>query len=220
MPTPASPRWLWQISRWGFSLLFLGIVGLTLMLAQGWADPPRAGAWQWREDFKHGAAGWEFYEQGGRYNLSAGALAMQFDLAGSDHWVAALTAPPAADFTLEIAGAQAEGEIGLAYGVVFGWQDETHYQAVLINGNGYAGAYTQAGADRREWYAWQQWPNILVGAEANRVRVDVRGQQVIARINDEWLAETQTDAAGRIGLMAYGHTAGRVVFGWAQLWSK
>jgi hypothetical protein len=94
---------------------------------------------------------------------------------------------------------------------------------VLVNGNGYAEAYTQAGQTRITWMAWQQWPHILYGAESNRVRVDVRtesaGTTVTARVNDELLAETTLAGnAGQLGVLARGPGPARVVFSWVRLW--
>jgi len=214
------PRWLWQIARWGLVASSVALLGLTAALAQGLTDPPRAGPLLWGDDFTAGTARWTLYGQGGQLEFVENALYVKFEQPATDQWRAALTEQPATQFTLEMVAAQPQGEIGIAYGLVFGWQDETHYQAVLINGNGYATAYTQAGTERREWYAWQQWPHILFGTEPNRVRIDVRGQQVIARVNDEWLAETDAATAGQVGLLAYGYTAGQVVFGWVQAWGR
>jgi len=120
-----------------------------------------------------------------------------------------------------VAGAAVEGPA--AYGLVFGWQDDAHYSAVLVNGNGYAEAYTQAGPQRAAWLAWQQWPHILYGVESNRVRVDVRaegaGTAVTARVNDEVLATTTlAGSAGQVGVLARGPGPARVVFSWVRLW--
>jgi hypothetical protein len=95
---------------------------------------------------------------------------------------------------------------------------------LLINPNGYAQAYHRRGAEREQWFVWQQWPHILVGPENNRLRVDVRGQAVTLRVNDEVVATAASAAtAGQVGVAAVttGTPAagGRVIFSWVRLWA-
>jgi hypothetical protein len=121
------------------------------------------------------------------------------------------------DFSFEVAGGQLQGEVGAMYGIVFGYQSPTDYTAALINGNGYVEVITAAG---REWLPQQQWPNILVGYEANRVRVDVENGFGLIRINDEVLQRLPM-GSGRLGVMARGTAAAQLVrFGWARYWRK
>ncbi|MEK7326813.1 MAG: hypothetical protein AAB217_16335, partial [Chloroflexota bacterium] len=129
----------------------------------------------------------------------------------------AVTPVEAADFTFEAAGGQSAGVIGAAYGIVFGYQNEQNYVAVLINGNGYVEV---TGVDGTEWIAWQQWPNILLGDEANRLRVDVSGGEGLIRINDEVLMRLPV-GEGKVGVVGRGLEPGQEVrFGWAKLWEK
>ena len=210
------PRWLW---RWANGLLAISIIGvaaLTVALARGWADPPRAGALWLFDDFGGDTSRWAFAaSEAASIQAQAGALRAEFTGAGE---AMALTAnPPSDNYTLEMTGAGQAG--ALAYGLTFAWQDETHYSAVLVNGNGYAEAYRQNGAEHAQWFAWQQWPHIRL--DANRVRVEVRGPQITIRINEELVVEANgIDAGGRFGLLARSEgTSGEVTFGWAQVWA-
>lgn len=218
-PTAGPPAWLWRAANWGLVLALGGVAALALVLALGAADPPRAGPLQWQDDFKDGLGRWT-PDSGPGGSLAAAGGALQVELgAGGAAW--AVTPGPASDFTLEVAGASSTGSA--AYGLVFGWQDASHYSAVLVSGDGYAEAYTQAGAQRTAWLAWQQWPHILVGGEGNRVRVDVQagpaGTGVTARVNDEVLARTTlAGEAGQIGVFARGAEPARVVFSWVRVW--
>jgi hypothetical protein len=141
---------------------------------------------------------------------------------------AALTARPSGDFTVEMAGAQTRGALGAKYGLIWGWRDSTHYSAVLVNGNGYVEAYALEGPQRQDWFEWQQWPNLLFGTDANRVRADVRGRQVTVRINDEILLETTADTTGEIGVLALDSVAAGegsaapslVVVSWVEVWGN
>lgn len=230
---PPAPLWLWRLATWGFGVALVGVIGLAWGLSRGWADPPRAGPPLWAENFQGDLTRWEFITlNGATLGPSEGTLLAEF--AAPDQAALGLAPSPIGDFTLEVAGMQTAGDSAAAYGLVFAWRDEAHYSAVLVNGNGYAEAYRQEGAERVEWFEWQQWPNILVGTESNRVRVDVLGRQIIARVNDEVLVEATTDAAGRMGVLARSPSAvlrkaplggradvspGRVAFSWVQMWA-
>jgi hypothetical protein len=215
------PGWLWRIATWSFVMVVIGVAGLAGALALGWADPPRAGLFRWQDDFKSETGRWEFIApEGGSLNPHVGALLVEFSSEDTDQLALALTARPEDDFTLEVAGAQTGGASGVEYGLVFAWQDTTHYSAILINGNGYAEAYQLEGGERRDWFKWQQWPNILVGTANNRVRVDVRGTRIVARINDELLVESTTHVKGKMGLLAKSAGPAQVVFSWARVWAR
>jgi len=210
--------WLWRLANWALLFSLAGMAALAAALALGAADPPRAGPLLWQDDFKRGLERWTL--AAGQMAAEHGALEATL-AAEADGTALALTSAPAGSFTLEVAGAAVEGPA--AYGLVFGWQDDAHYSAVLVNGNGYAEAYTQAGPQRAAWLAWQQWPHILYGVESNRVRVDVRaegaGTAVTARVNDEVLATTTlAGSAGQVGVLARGPGPARVVFSWVRLW--
>ena len=219
-PDQAAPLWLWQLARWGFLASLLGVAALAFSLYLGLAAPPRAGPLRWQDDFKGDVTRWEFVTpSGGGLAPHAGALLAEFTAPGQAAF--GLTPGPAGEFTLEIAGTQTEGESGAAYGLVFGWQDEAHYSAALVNGNGYAEAYRQDGAGQEQWFVWQQWPHILVPPESNRVRVDARGTRITVRVNDELLVEAELAAGaapGRVGVIARSIGPAKVVFSWVRLW--
>jgi hypothetical protein len=213
------PRWSWRLVTVGFGVLLAAVAVLAAALALGAADPPHAGPLLWRDDFKSATARWEFSESGGA-RLAARDGALVADLAPGQS-AAALTARPAGDFTLEVAGAQTSGATGARYGLVFDWNDAAHYSVILINGNGYAEAYHLDGQQRQNWFTWQEWPNILVGTDSNRVRLDVRGRRVSVRINDEILVEPTADSDGKVGVMTGESLAPSVVvFSWVKMWGQ
>jgi hypothetical protein len=214
-----APGWLWRLIVWSFGALLAIVVGLGVALALGAADPPRAGPLLWIDDFKAGTARWQMVPTAGG-SLGPGQGALVASLA-EGQMAGALTARPGGDFTVEMAGAQTSGALGTKYGLVLGWRDPAHYCAVLVNGNGYAEAFEIEGGQRRDWFQWQQWPNLLVGTDSNRVRADVRGQRVTVRINDELLVETTADLTGEIGVLARDSVApSQVVISWVQVWGK
>ena len=213
------PRWSWRLVTVGFGVLLAVVAVLAAALALGAADPPRAGPLLWMDDFKSGTARWQFLESGGA-RLAARDGALVADLAPGQS-ATALTARPNGDFTLEAAGAQTGGATGARYGLVFGWNDADHYSVILINGNGYAEAYRLDGGQRRDWFTWQEWPNILVGTDSNRVRLDLRGRQITVRINDEILLETAAESDGQVGVMAgESLSPSVVVFSWVKAWGQ
>jgi hypothetical protein len=219
------PGWLWRTATWGLSAALAAVLALAGALALGLADPPRAGPLLWQDDFKHGTARWSLAPPaGGSLAAADGVLMADFASADAGTPVAVgLTAAPAGDYTLEVAGAAVTGETAAAYGLVFDWQDNQHYSALFMDGNGYAEAYHQVGDQRQTLFEWQQWPHILYGTDANRVRADLRGQTVTLRINDELLVSGPRASAGgplRLGLAARSRTAARVVFSWARVWAN
>ncbi len=219
---PNTPLWLWHMARWSLALSVALALILGLALAWGLADPPRAGPLLWDSDFRTDAARWDLRAPAGA-TLSPTADGLVAEFTAPEQLALALTSAPTGDFTLETGGAQIAGEPGAAYGVVFGWQDETHYSAVLINGNGYAEAYRQNGAEKEAWFVWGQWPHILAWPESNRVRVDVRGARFSARVNDELLVEAELPpgaAQGRAGVVGRSFGAGQIIFNWARWWGK
>jgi hypothetical protein len=214
-----APLWLWRIAVWAFGISVMSVAGLTWALASGLADPPRAGPLLRYDNFQTSADQWEFIAPaGGTLAPHEGGLIAEFPARAADQWAIGLTNGPLGDFTLEVAGTQISGEA--AYGLIFAWQDKAHYSAVLINGNGYAEVYRQEGTARTDWFQWQQWPNILLGTESNRVRIDIRGTRLTARVNDEVLAEGATTGGGKIGVIARSSAPSRVVFNWIQVWGR
>jgi hypothetical protein len=198
--------------------VMVGVAALAFALSRGLADPPRAGPLWLFDDFKGEMGRWSFIAHNdAHFQATAGALIAH--MTESPETVVALTQSPGGDFTLEVAGAPVNGANDMAYGLVFDWQDAAHYSAVLVNGNGYAEAYRAEGKTRTDWFVWGQWPHIVFGGP-NRVRVDVRGERVTVRVNDEWLVEgTRPAPGGQIGLIARG-AAGEVVFSWVKVWAR
>lgn len=223
-PSNNVPSWLWRTVTVGFFATLFSVSVLALALSLGVADPPRTGPLAWEETFQGDVSRWELgASEGASIQVRNNALVAQFTAPGQMVW--AITAAPTGDFTLEAAAGQAQGEIGVQYGLVFDWRSEAEYAAVLINGNGYTEAFRRTGGGQELWFPFQQWPHILYGTEANRVRVDVRGSTVSARINDELLFTTDRRGFGdrvglRLGVLARAEGAGQVIFGWVKVWAE
>src|SRR5579859_1358635 len=219
-----TPRWLWRAAYWSLLAAVLAVAGLAVALTLGLADSPRAGPLIWQDDFKQGTQRWTLIPPaGGSLGAAQGALAAVFSGPGgaAEALALGLAPAPAGDYTLEVAGAAQSGESVAAYGLLYDWQDDQHFSALFINGNGYAEAYQQVGGSRQTLFEWQEWPHILFGTDANRVRVDVRGQNVTLRINDELLATGPRAAArGQLGLAARSSAAARVIFSWVRVWAS
>jgi hypothetical protein len=209
---PPPPAWLWRAARWGLGLLLLAVLGLAAAVALGVADPQPIGALAWEETWAGERDRWQTF--GEEIVMGNGGLEIGV---GADEIAGAITQIDSPAYTFEAAGGQAQGPVGAAYGLVVGYQGPRSYLAVLLNGNGYVEV---ASAGGREWMRWQQWPNILLGFEANRVRVDVQDGMGLIRINDEVLL-TAPVSRGAVGVIARGSADGQQVrFGWARYWSK
>ena len=209
------PLWLWRLAVAGFGLLLAGIIALALGLALGLADPRPVGRLAWFDEFEHSEAEWQRLA-GNAPHFQPAALTVTA-AAGGD--VLLLTHTKTSDaFTFEVAGAQIAGVPGAGYGLVFGVADASHYTAVLINNNGFLTAYRQAGSTRTVYWAPQEWPHILLGNQANRVRVDVRNELAEVRINDEFFLAIPA-VPGDIGLRVEHTAAAQTVrYDWARLW--
>ncbi len=237
IPNPQPPRWLWRMARGGFIGLLITVAGLVIAVAAGVADPKPVGTLQWEDHFE--AAGrWQVFGEGVEISplrftsgvYEEGGLEIEV---GRDELGGAVTRSEGLNYTFEVAGGQIEGEIGAAYGIVFEYQSPDSYTAALINGNGYVEVVSAGGqapdslnrgqapdnaARGQALLPWQQWPNILLGNEANRLRVDVKNGAGLIRINDEVLLTTPI-GSGEVGVIARGTAPGqRVRFGWAKLW--
>ncbi len=212
-PQPQLPDWLWQVVVGGFIALVIGIIGLASAVALGVADPRPVGALHWEDHFAEAGAKWETFGNG----MSFAQDGLTITLRQANDISVAVVMPEAGEFSFEAAGRQSSGAVGAAYGIVFEYRDESHYSAVMINGNSYAQVFA---TDGRAWMPWQQWPNILLGYEANRIRVDVTHGEGLIRINDEVLARAPVGAGG-VGVIARASANGQSVrFGWAKLWIK
>lgn len=209
---PTTPVWLWQGVRLGFVSLVLAALALVAAVAYGVADPQPVGGWgglQWEDHFSRAVA-WQTVGQGAA--LQNGGLELNLN---QGEWGGAVVELPASEFSLEVAGGQVSGPVGAAYGLVFGYEDPAHYTGIFINGNSYVEVVDGSG---RQILPLQEWPNILLNYEANRIRIDVRKGQAEIRINDEVLT-TVAAGAGQVGVAAQGSAPGQVVrFGWAKFW--
>ncbi|MEK7310819.1 MAG: hypothetical protein AAB382_02500 [Chloroflexota bacterium] len=211
-PQLEPPLWLWRAVRLGLAVLVVVVAGFVIVVASGVADPRPVGSLKWEEKWIVDSGQWVVF--GEKVEIGEGKLEIVLERGEIG---GAVTRSEGAEYTFEVAGGQADGEIGAAYGIVFGYESPESYIAAMINGNGYVEVVS---ADGREWMAWQQWPNILLGTEANRLRVDVQGGQGLIRINDEVLMRVPV-GDGAIGVIARASAdSQRVRFGWAKYWTR
>ncbi|MBI4769864.1 MAG: hypothetical protein HY784_05470 [Chloroflexi bacterium] len=220
------PRWLGRLAVAGFWGVVLGIVGLALAVWAGVADPRPLGP-HLREDHFADLGAWTLLPDPG-VTVAAGPDGLRMAFSAGGGLALALTEAPALPYTLEVAGAQTAGEPGLEYGLVFDYRGAQETALVWLNNNGYARAAGLSSGAPAEWFPWQQWPHILSGAAANRLRVDrAAGGAVTARINDELLARfrtrpdrfSETCQVCQLGVAARSQSPGEVVFYWVKLWS-
>ena len=215
------PRWLARMIAYGFWAAVLGIIALAVALRLGLADPHPLGRQLRVDDFSDLRTWTLVAPPGVTVTQVAGGLQAAFTAPGQ--LALALADSPPLPFTMEVGGAQTDGEDGLLFGLVFGYRSSAEYTVVWLNNNGYVEAATRSRDSSVEWLPFQQWPNILYGGEANRARVDVpaeTGEAVTARINDEVLARFLPEREGRVGVAAKSQAAGTVVFNWLKVWTK
>lgn len=205
----------------GFWTCVGAVATLATALALGAADPRPLGALQWENRFVREGLWSAYSAAGANARAESGSEGLHMSLGGGDGWTAVVAASPAHGHTVELAGAQVEGEAAVAYGLALGWMGADDYTAVLINRDGYVRVEARSGGSRVELFEWQQWPHVLGGSQPNRIRADVHADgQVDVRINDERVVTFEAISGGAWGPIAFadGQT-GQVDFYWAKLWS-
>jgi hypothetical protein len=110
------------------------------------------------------------------------------------------------DFTLEVEAIPLFGpDSGFdGYGLVYRAQDDAHYYAFAVGGDGYYTVLRIDGDEETALVDWQQFPHIHRGTQTNRLRVACAGATCRFYINDEY-ATIVEDAAwleGNVGLWA------------------
>ncbi|MEK7440775.1 MAG: hypothetical protein AABZ78_08275 [Chloroflexota bacterium] len=205
-------KWLWGLAWWSFVILILVIAAMVMVVALGAGDPKPVGSLKWEDRFDSRAR-WQTF--GDEIFFGSGGLVIGLKQKG-DYGGAVTSVEASSQFTIEAAAAQANGELGAFYGILFNYRDAAHYSAVLINGNGYVEVFEKEG---KVWMPQQEWPNILLGNESNRVRVDVSNGEGLIRINDEVLMRLPI-TGGDVGIVARASAANqRVRFSWVKLWN-
>jgi hypothetical protein len=210
-PNNQTPKWLWRLARWSFVILVLVIAAMVIAVALGAGDPKPMGSLRW-EDRLDSRARWQTF--GDELFFGSGGLVINLKQKG-DTAGAVTSVEATSQFTLEAAASQANGEPGAFYGIIFNFRDPDHYTAVMINGNGYVEVFEIGG---KVLMPQQEWPNILLGNESNRVRVDASNGEGLIRINDEVLLRLPI-TGGDVGIVARASAANqRVRFSWVKLW--
>jgi hypothetical protein len=174
-------RWLW---RGGVGLLSLVLlVGLALVVALllglNSPHPTRPPDWQ-ATDFP--------------LTLEAAPNATTENLLGQSY----------DDFTLEVEAVPLSGpDSGFnGYGLLYRAQDDAHYYAFAVGGDGYYAVLQIDGDEETALVDWQQFPHVRRGTQANRLRATCVGATCRFYINDEYAAtvEDATWLEGDVGV--------------------
>ena len=126
------------------------------------------------------------------------------------------------DFALESEAVPLSGPDFNGYGLVYRAQDAAHYYAFAVGADGYYGVMRVEGDEETALVDWQQFPHVLRGRQANRLRVACSGAACRFYINDEYATTIEDDTwlAGDVGLWVRGFGDGDVVveFLSARVW--
>lgn len=207
------PPWLWNLARGSFVILVIAISVLIVAVVLGAGNPQPNGTLKWEDRLEKNMR-WQIFEKESIFG-SAG-LTIPFNQKND---VGGMVTPvnTSSPFTIEAAAAQVAGESGAWYGIVFNYYDSTHYTTIMVNGNGYVEIVEKGG---KVLLAQQEWPNIQLAQEANRIRLDVSNGIGIIRINDEILSQISIKG-GQVGIVARSSAAAQQVrFYWVKLWSR
>lgn len=90
------------------------------------------------------------------------------------------------------------------YGLIYRAQDAEHYYAFAVGSDGYYAVIRRDGEDVIPLVAWQQFPHIRRGPQANRLLVTCVASSCSFRINDEYATTVEDDRwlSGDVGLWA------------------
>ncbi|MBN1875741.1 MAG: hypothetical protein JXA33_16065 [Anaerolineae bacterium] len=109
------------------------------------------------------------------------------------------------DARVRVEATQISGPVDNEYGILLRMDDDEHFYAFSVSGDGYArvarydeGVWTVLGSD------WSIYEAVQQGAATNLLEVEARGEQLSFRVNDQVVAEVTDDqlARGDVGLYA------------------
>lgn len=187
-----------QLRLYGFltvglilALLVLAACG-TSSLKKPWEEPfNEEGSWQLSSDAAAEVA------------IAEGQLQIHILQPGQIAW--ATTGRTFSDFHLRVEATQLAGPVDNEYGILVRLEDDTHFYAFSISGDGYArvahyaaGVWTVLGSD------WTPQAAVHQGAATNVLEVEARGTQFTFWVNGEQVAQItdETLPDGDVGLYA------------------
>ena len=185
-------------------LRLLGLLILLLSLAGGvywWFSVPLSG--EWTETFASPELWVLSSDAAAQVTIEAEQLQLQILQPGQVAW--ARSQSNFADFDLQVEATQLSGPENNEYGVLVRMDDDDHFYAFSISGDGYArvsryeeGRWELLGPD------WTPQPAIQPGAATNLLAVSARGAEFTFTVNGEEVAQVEdaTLSKGAIGLYA------------------
>lgn len=90
------------------------------------------------------------------------------------------------------------------FGVVFRFVDRKNFYHFTISSDGYWRAGLMKEGEWQNWGDWQPHPAIRGGSEANRIRVEMRGERFTFYVNDQLLGSYSDPSfpEGDVGVLA------------------
>ncbi len=183
-----------------YGLLAVGLILALLMLADCGASSLKK---PWEEPFDE-AGSWQLSsDAAAEVSITQGQLQIHILQPGQIAWATA--GRTFRDFHLRVEATQLAGPVDNEYGVLVRLEDDTHFYAFSISGDGYArvayyaaGVWTVLGSD------WMPQAAVHQGAATNVLEVEARGTQFTFWVNGEQVAQVteETLLDGDIGLYA------------------
>lgn len=182
-------HWLWRGALGLVTLVLAGALALVVALALGWNSPGPTRSPDWQ----------------------APDLPLDVEVPSNGTTVS-LLGYPGSDFTCEVEVIPLSGSDFNGYGLVYRAQDSTRYYAFAVGSDGYYAVLLVTGDEETELVSWQQFPHVLRGRQANRLRVACAGATCRFYVNDEYAATFDDDTwlAGDVGLWVRGFDDGDV----------
>ncbi|HQE92721.1 MAG TPA: DUF1080 domain-containing protein [Anaerolineae bacterium] len=191
-------RWLANLA---LCLMLVGTVACASRRSATWSEPFDApGDWHLSSDAAANVA------------VEDGVLRVHVIEVGQVAWASAGRTYD--DFRLTVEATQVSGPADNEYGVLVRMQDDQHFYAFSVSGDGYVRA---ARYDGTSWIIlgpdWSASAAVNQGAAMNVLEVEVTGGTFIFRVNDTQVLQVEdaTYTRGDIGLYAGSFSEGDVV---------
>jgi hypothetical protein len=216
--------WLWRLVLVALLSAVLSIALLLIFALGGISNPRHIGALAVRDDLDRNA-GWVLRSGGAPAGAHGeiGDGVYQIVLPGSKvhaHVLAPYAAQPPC--TIMIAARQIDGPTDAGYGLWWGNTSGGDYHIAAVNGDGYLTVLRSTGEDTEAILEWQVFPRIHPQGETNTLQVDIEGDQVLVRVNDEvaatfgWVPNRPLEVGFYVETSSTGGTI--VDFDWLAIW--
>lgn len=214
------PSWLSNLALTSLVLVLAGTATLLTILLLGAADAKPLGALLTSDELED-AENWAMQPAAGYLRVEHGDFIIRVSEPQSRVYA---TAPyqVEAPATFEITARQIGGPGTAGYGLWWGVGPQKSHIAFLVTSHGYLAVFRSSEQAEQALFPWQLFPWVQPDGEKNRLRVDIREQEAVLRINDEIVGvfDWSSDQPFQVGLIVQTYEEGgaEIEFEQMRLW--